>query len=335
MNQKKDVLFKPELYREFLTRHDMIFEKPAGQWEQGVPMGNGVIGTMVWGGGERPIRISLDRADIWEIRNIKPDFSTFNWETFTGYMERGEKDNINNFLRLQRGVPTPTRFPVGRFEFTPKGRMQEHTMHFHLCEAVTSGRTTTDLGEIEWNTWVSATQNIIVMEIKTTGGEELSLKPKFISRPGDYTDEDTLESTRGGRGKRRFKPRTVTQRMQDHGYPACLVGKTGDVEWYSQAIPENGGYAVAWKTISIGPGHAILIASISCDRQNPDPSAEAVSVIADVDAVKLYALLDEHKDWWLDFYSAFSCLSLTRGWKPSITSSYTSWPAAPVLAAST
>ena len=61
-------------YRKFLARHDMVFEKPARQWEQGVPMGNGVLGTVVWGGLDRPMKISLDRADIWEVRNIKPDY---------------------------------------------------------------------------------------------------------------------------------------------------------------------------------------------------------------------------------------------------------------------
>ena len=84
MKSNSAEIVSKEEYRTILSRHDMIFEKPAGKWEQGVMMGNGLLGTVVWGGGDRPMRISLDRADIWEKRNITPDYEgKFNWRTFT------------------------------------------------------------------------------------------------------------------------------------------------------------------------------------------------------------------------------------------------------------
>lgn len=45
---------------------------------------------------------------------------------------------------------------------------------------------------MEWNTWVAATQNLVVLETWCQGEETVAITPKFISRPGDYTLEDML-----------------------------------------------------------------------------------------------------------------------------------------------
>lgn len=309
MEKLETILNNRADFGKFLSRHDMIFERPAKQWEQGIPMGNGILGIVVWGGGEDPVKISLDRADIWELRNIHPDYEgEFNWRTFTHYLETQNKEKLNTFLNPGRDNPNPTRFPVGRLEFSVKGKVQSHTMRLHLHEAVTSGRTESDLGAISWRTWISATRNVIVMETWNEGGERFSVKPKFISRPGDYTLEDTTTSTRwrayGGLEHPERKPITMTQILKKWGYPDSEEGETDGVRWWTQEIPENGGYAAAWKTLQVRPGHEILLVSISCDRKNPDPSAEAVSEITGMNVADVYALLDDHRNWWADYYAA-------------------------------
>lgn len=99
------MLFDCEKMGTFLKRHDMIFEKPASRWEQGIPMGNGVLGTVVWGGGDKPLRLSLDRADIWEVRNVSTDPKTFNWKTFTNYLKTEDKEHIDAFIGPEPGKP--------------------------------------------------------------------------------------------------------------------------------------------------------------------------------------------------------------------------------------
>lgn len=305
----KNSLIDLEEYKEFLSRHDMIFEKPAKQWEQGVPMGNGLLGTMIWGGGDRPMRISLDRADLWEVRNIQPDYEgKFNWRTFTHYLETENKEELNRFLFPGRENPNPTRFPVGRMELSAQGNVRSHTMRFRLCEAVTEGRTETDRGAIRWRTWVAATQPVIVLETWNEGNERFSLKPKFIGREGDYTPEDTTESTRwrafGGSKRQNGPIKTVTWYLKKWGYPAPVEGETGNVWWLAQTIPENGGYAAAWKTLAVEPGHEILLISIGCSREDPNPAPETVSVLANLEAQDVDVLFEAHRKWWMEYYSA-------------------------------
>ncbi len=53
----------------WIDRHDPVQEVPAEHWEQGLPLGNGKIGAMVWAGSkDRPLTVSLDQAEIWELR---------------------------------------------------------------------------------------------------------------------------------------------------------------------------------------------------------------------------------------------------------------------------
>ena len=56
-------------------------EAPVSSWEDGIPLGNGGAGALVWGGGDT-LNITLDRADFWH--NVVPsryDSPDFTWDT--------------------------------------------------------------------------------------------------------------------------------------------------------------------------------------------------------------------------------------------------------------
>lgn len=301
------MLFDCEKMGTFLKRHDMIFEKPASRWEQGIPMGNGVLGAVVWGGGDKPLRLSLDRADIWEVRNVSTDPKTFNWKTFTNYLKTEDKEHIDAFIGPEPGKPYPTRFPVGRLEAVFQGETISHTMRLHLHDAVTTGRTVTNCGVVEWRTWVAATRDLVVLETRCEGGERVSVTPKFLPRPGDYSLKDTTESTRwkaySYRSTQR-QPHTVTEMLQEWGYPPCQEGQEEGVSWWCQSIPENGSYSVAWKTLSLGPGHQMFLLTIACDRNSSASRPQAVKLLRGVNTADIAALFDEHRAWWKRYYEA-------------------------------
>ncbi|MDE7185336.1 MAG: hypothetical protein K2O40_12940 [Lachnospiraceae bacterium] len=296
-------LFNQQIYSFFLRRHDMIFEEPAARWEQGVFMGNGMLGTVVWGGGDSPMKISLDRADIWEIRNEVPDYMNgYTWKTFSECMEKQDYDRFFKiFVDRQEGCPRPTRFHIGRMEFSTKGKVLSHTMRFHLAEAVTSGVTETEVGTVNWKTWVAATENVIVVDMTCTGEERLNLNLKYIAR-GDYTDADVRESTRYQAHGDQFG--RLSDMLKSWEYPESVSGETGEVSWWYQVIPENGGIATAYKIIHVDSGHDILVYTIHCDRIKANCAADAVLLIQDYDKEKVRELYRAHIEWWKHYYSA-------------------------------
>ena len=40
---------------------------PIATWDEAVPLGNGMTGGLLWGEG-RVLKLSLDRADLWDLR---------------------------------------------------------------------------------------------------------------------------------------------------------------------------------------------------------------------------------------------------------------------------
>jgi len=52
--------------------HGLLYEDPAMVWDEALPLGNGLLGGLVWGDGG-PLKISLDRTDLWDLRPV-PEF---------------------------------------------------------------------------------------------------------------------------------------------------------------------------------------------------------------------------------------------------------------------
>ena len=50
------------------SRHDLVSTGLARSWDEGVPLGNGLLGALVWQKGSS-LRLSLDRADLWDLRH--------------------------------------------------------------------------------------------------------------------------------------------------------------------------------------------------------------------------------------------------------------------------
>lgn len=58
--------------------HGIEFTQTPTVWDEGIPLGNGIMGTLIWEK-ENKLRLALDRADLWDLRPVKefdsPDYS--------------------------------------------------------------------------------------------------------------------------------------------------------------------------------------------------------------------------------------------------------------------
>jgi len=46
--------------------HKLIFKENIKRWDEAIPLGNGRIGSLIWGE-PTALRFSLDRTDIWDL----------------------------------------------------------------------------------------------------------------------------------------------------------------------------------------------------------------------------------------------------------------------------
>ncbi|MGL5261897.1 MAG: glycosyl hydrolase family 95 catalytic domain-containing protein, partial [Bacteroides sp.] len=63
------------------SKSDLSFNSLAHTWDEGIPLGNALIGSLVWQKGEH-LRFSLDRTDLWDLRpsdSIAGANNRFSW----------------------------------------------------------------------------------------------------------------------------------------------------------------------------------------------------------------------------------------------------------------
>lgn len=94
--------------------HQLYFEKCIERWDEAVPLGNGRIGALVWGGPET-LRFSLDRTDIWD-RSVPlhTDRDDFTYAHLVELARGGETDAIRELFDAPYNYPTPTKLPAGK-----------------------------------------------------------------------------------------------------------------------------------------------------------------------------------------------------------------------------
>ncbi len=99
-------------------RHPVAFDASPPSSDQGLPLGDGLVGVSLWGGG-RPLMLSLDRADLWDLRPI-PEYEgpDYGWDRVAAAHHRGEHDRLKTLIEAPYDRAGPTRLSAGRLELT-------------------------------------------------------------------------------------------------------------------------------------------------------------------------------------------------------------------------
>lgn len=98
--------------------HDLEFKDLAASWDEGMPLGNAVVGALVWQK-EGRLRFSLDRIDLWDLRPT--EFVGTNIFRFKWVKEQLDNNNYGEVNRQLDGpydqLPAPSKIPGAGLEF--------------------------------------------------------------------------------------------------------------------------------------------------------------------------------------------------------------------------
>jgi len=127
------------------------------------------------------------------------------------------------------------RLPIGQALLTPVGQISGAKLRTDLWNAETRGEITTTAGSIVWRCLVPSDDEVIVLELKTSGGERAA---KFSFRPqqGDSPRHTVLKSD-----KYDYKPN-----------PPFEIIQTNGAEIVMQPLLAGGDYATTWCEIKAG-----------------------------------------------------------------------------------
>ncbi len=96
--------------------HNLDFSEPAMVWDEAQPLGNGLLGALVWGDGH-PLNVSLDRTDLWDLRPV-PQYESedYSYERMRQWVKEGRIEDLHRLYDAPYRNPGPTKIPAGRIE---------------------------------------------------------------------------------------------------------------------------------------------------------------------------------------------------------------------------
>ena len=137
---------------------DLVFDSLATSWDEGVPLGNAVVGELVWRRADA-LRLSIDRTDLWDLRPV---------DSLSGnnYKFEWVKQHIRqrDYLPVQKKFdhpydrePAPSKLPGAAVEFSLSQLGKPDGVHLFLNNALCE---VTWKGGARMQTFVHATEPV-------------------------------------------------------------------------------------------------------------------------------------------------------------------------------
>ena len=265
--------------------HDLRFSELAKRWDEGIPLGNGWIGALIWQK-EKAIRFSLDRVDLWDDRPM-PLIDKVNYKWVQEKVALNQYDSVQKYGdEPYEANPAPTKIPGAALEMdlTVLGTVVSNTLDL-----------SNGLNKIEFSNkmtmynYVHATKNIgyIGLEnIPTTLRTPSTIQqwlPNLL--PPAYTNgnKGTGNSVEG-------------QGLVQLGYKEGSITKSGNSIRYHQPTYGTDFYEVliVWTPVT-NKGKWMAAWTISW---NSTASLDPIDLTK-----KEPTYWPEHENWWKDYWS--------------------------------
>ena len=153
-------------------KHDICLNGPFPSWDEGVPLGNGGMGCLIWGP-LHALRFSMDLAGLWDLtpalQTKRPDFT---YQTMCRLVRQQSWAELQALFDAPYACAAPTKLPVGAFELAGLPE-QAYSARLSLQDATAELQS----GAHRLRVWLAATTPLLVVELETT------LPVRFVPKP--------------------------------------------------------------------------------------------------------------------------------------------------------
>lgn len=261
------------------VKHDLHFDQLANKWDEAIPLGNGMLGALIWQNGSR-LRFSLDRADLWDMRPMKGlHRKEFSYQWVVDQVNKKDYKPVQEYFDAPYDrEPAPSKIPGGALEFETGNWGKVKAVHLSLKDA---------LCEVAW-----------------TNGVKLKTFVDAVKPAGWFRFENVKDN---------FKPQLIAPRYQGAvrssgdpvggddlsrlGYPQGKIKEEGNRITYLQQGWGGFSYQIVvnWKKMKSGvvEGYWTITskqAKLSKPADKPVTGDFSLRYVA-------------HKNWWKTFWS--------------------------------
>lgn len=267
--------------------HDLQFTRLAQSWDEGIPLGNGLMGALVWQK-EGALRLSLDRADLWDLRPVRefegPRFR-FSWIREQVLKKDYKPVQEMTDVPYERDA-APSKIPAGALQFDISSMGEVESVRLFLQDAVC---------RIRWKNGTCL--DLFIHATQPTGWFRFeNLSPQLVPRivPPPYGESAGSSNAQ------------VNSVMGDDlrrlGYPAPqLSGKEGHWQYHQEGW---GGFSYdvicRWKSTLKGSmvgAWSILASSSGNPGIGQKPAVETPLTLS-----SWKAALGSHLEWWRRYW---------------------------------
>ena len=120
-----------------LPEYNLKFSRLAKSWDEGIPLGDGMVGALLWQKDGR-LRLSLDRADLWDLRpmqNLEKPQWKYSWVK-EKWAENDYKPVQEMFDVPYDANPAPSKIPGGALEFDVSKLGETESVELQLKDAL-------------------------------------------------------------------------------------------------------------------------------------------------------------------------------------------------------
>ncbi|CAG5011654.1 hypothetical protein DYBT9275_04993 [Dyadobacter sp. CECT 9275] len=268
-------------------KHDLEFPALSSVWDEAIPLGNGMVGALVWQK-ESKLRFSLDRADIWDMRPMAGlHREEFSYKWVQGQVEKKDYKPVQQYLDGPYDKePAPSKIPAGALEFDVPASLKVRSVHLSLESALSS--VVWDNGMV-LKTFVHATEPVGWFRFENVADNFVPdlIAPKY---QGVVKEGERASSV-------------VGNDLARLGYKQGTINRGDNTITYLQE--GWGGFkyeiTVQWKTGKKGTLEGVW----SISSQYPDKAASVPSATLVKNAVSRGYDKDfaSHVTWWKNFWS--------------------------------
>ena len=273
------LLFSLNLFAQPKPQHNLVFDSLAKRWDEGIPLGNGWLGVLIWQKGNK-LRMSLDRVDLWDDRPMPEiDKLKFKWVV--------EKVKLNQYDSVQKmgdapyeKYPAPTKIPGAALEFDLNniGKVKKVSLD------ISNGLSVVEFENgVKFNNYIHATRQVGYFGFENIDEDII---PELIIPNYNTGNNGKTGNSVSGQGLERL------------GYEKGTVKKGIDYILYHQPTWKNNYYEVLVKWYQF-PGKRIV--GEWAITNNQPASLPALNVL-----LKEPTGWPSHIDWWNDYWKRSS-----------------------------
>ena len=159
----------------------LCYNQPAAKWTQALPIGNGTLGGMVFGGVDKEL-IQLNEASLWSGGPLKPIKDTYTYTNLKPLREallNGDYDTATFFAKRLQGPPAASYQPLGDLVIKQVLTDTNYTNYYrdlNISDATTTTRFTIDGVVYTREVFATKSDNCIIIKLTASKPNQLSLQ---------------------------------------------------------------------------------------------------------------------------------------------------------------